>query len=246
MNTQVSATKRCCALFTLIAVAGCGSGGSATETGGYDPAAAAIQELTFDACSGEDTSGLGRNAIVVGTSCVSGKHGSAAEFHNPGFNTFGGSDWVELPAHTGAAVTFTAWVKWAGETVSGDGYAGAIWSLGTHTVEPFLSIWINEGSGRIWTDSYSTSPHKLTPGVWTMLTITSDGLGESLYLNGDLVNSAAFPAPKGFNGLPGYLARHFWASGQNAARFRGIIDEVKVYNIALSPAEVSALYNSTR
>lgn len=40
-----------------------------------------------------------------------------------------------------------------------------------------------------------------------------------------------------------YIGRNYWA-GSNAAYFDGLIDEVSVYNIALSDSEIQALYDS--
>jgi Concanavalin A-like lectin/glucanases superfamily len=210
------------------------------------PSDGLVGRWNFDTCDGTDSSASNRPAVITGSSCVDGKLGKAIQFSNPGFNTYGGSDWVTLPSHTSASVTFSAWVKWNGDAVSGDGFAGALWSLGVHTVGPALSIWINEGSGKIWTDWYTTSPHKLTPGIWAMLTIASDGLGEALYLNGELINAAAFTSPMDFNGQTSYLSHHFWDSGQNASRFRGVIDDARMYSRALTATEVRDLYLSTR
>ena len=158
-----------------------------------------VGHWSFDNCDGSDSSGLARTATVVNATCVAGRRGQALEFRNPGTNTFGGSDWVDLPPHSAAAVTFNAWVKWTGGTGRG-GQATALWALGTHTVGPYASIWVNEGTGKVWTDWYTNSPNQLVPGVWTMLTLVSDGQSESLYINGELVNMALRGGQVSFQG----------------------------------------------
>lgn len=207
------------------------------------PVADLVGFWRFDDCSGTDASGADRPATITHSTCTDAYAGKGLEFKNPGYNEGGGSDWVTLPAHPSAAVTFSAWVNWRGNP-DGAAYAGALWSLGIHTEKPFLSVWINEGNGKVWTDHYTTSRHKLVPGVWTMVTIASDGTTESLYLNGKLLNSATLPVPMNFSGLTGYIARHFWAGGQNAARFRGLVDEARTYSRALTEAEVQALFDA--
>lgn len=211
-----------------------------------DTSGGLVGQWLFDACDGTDSSGAARPASINNAACVAGHSGAGLEFRNPGTNLFEGSDWVTLPAHPSAAVTFSTWVKWNGDATSGLEYAGALWSMGVHTEQPYLSIWVNEGTGKIWTDSFTNSVYKLVPGVWTMLTITSDGAGEALYLNGELVNSAQFAAPMNFTGKTSYLARHFWASGNNAARFRGVLDGARTYSRALTPDEVRTLFAGTR
>ncbi|MBK6853645.1 MAG: S8 family serine peptidase [Burkholderiales bacterium] len=210
------------------------------------PAVGLIGKYTFDDCTASDSSGLGRNGLLTGTVCVPGRHGSALEFRNPSNNVFGGSHWVEFPPHTTNAVTFSAWVNWAGSTNGILTETSAIWSLGTHPTDSFMSIWVTEGLATIWTDNYTQNPYRMTPGTWTMLTITSDGTSESLYMDGVLLSTYSHVAAAGFVGKVSYLSRHFWAGGSHAARFRGVMDDVFVYDRALTPSEIQSLYMATK
>ena len=223
------------------------------------PSVGLIGRYSFDDCTAQDSSGLGRDGDF-GAACVADLKGMAARFQNPGTNLYGGAHSVHLPPHTSASITFSAWVKWEGSVWSSDSHAtgGAIWSLGTHVQGPFLSIWINEGGvsgdgGKIWSDWFPNSPHRLTPGVWAMLSLTSDGNGETLYINGEPVNSVRYPTPQRWSyvGQPSYLSKHFWANPDGGgrswvSRFRGVLDDVRIYDRVLSDAEIQQLYRATR
>jgi hypothetical protein len=223
------------------------------------PTVGLIGKYSFDNCTAQDSSGLGRDG-EFGAACVADLRGMAARFQNPATNAYGGTHSVHLPPHTAASITFSAWVKWEGSVWSGNSNAtgGAIWSLGTHVQGPFLSIWINEGGvsgdgGKIWNDWFPNSPHKLTPGIWAMLSLTSDGNGETLYINGEPVNSVRYPTPQrwSFVGQPSYLSKHFWANPDGGgrswvSRFRGVLDDVRIYDRVLSEAEIQQLYRATR
>lgn len=210
------------------------------------PVVGLIGKYSFDDCTASDSSGLGRDGLKTGTACVPGHRGNALQFRNPSNNVFGGVDWVTLPPHTSNSVSFSAWVNWSGSANGPVTQTSAIWSLGTHTSDSFMSIWVTEGLGTLWTDYYTPNPYRLTPGTWTMLTITSNGTSESLYMNGVLLSTYQNRAIGGFAGRTAYLSRHFWAGGQNAARYRGLMDDVFIYERVLTPDEVFALYLSTK
>ncbi|MFO1341081.1 MAG: LamG-like jellyroll fold domain-containing protein [Burkholderiaceae bacterium] len=230
------------------------------------PPSAPLRDLvgywTLDDCAlgtgrAADSSVMRREA-QYGAICVAGMRGSALQFQNPGTNTYGGSHSMHLPVHTSAAITFSAWVKWLGDLQSANTYgtAGALWSIGTHTTEPFMSIWINEGGiaadgGKIWTDRFPNSTYQLKRDEWTMVSIASDGTSETLYLNGEPINTSVYPRAVSYQGFESYVSKHFWGTpgvGRSdwAARFRGVVDDVRLYGRSLSGSEIRELYNATR
>jgi hypothetical protein len=73
---------------------------------------------------------------------------------------------------------------------------------------------------------------------WSHLAATYDGAAMQLYLNGVLRGSASLP-----NGAIPPSAQPIWigANGLFGHPFRGRIDEVRIYNRALSPGEIQAL-----
>ena len=221
-----------------------------------------VGHWTLDDCAlgtgrAADSSVLRREALY-GAICVPGMKASALEFMNPGTNTYGGTHSMHLGAHTSAAITFSAWVKWLGTLQSNNsfGTAGALWSIGVHGIDPFMSIWINEGGvaadgGKLWTDRLPNSTYQLRRDEWTMVSITSDGTSETVYVNGEPIGTASYPRAMSYQGVASYVSKHYWGSpgsGQTdwAARFRGVVDDVRMYGRSLSGAEIRELYYATR
>ena len=82
----------------------------------------------------------------------------------------------------------------------------------------------------------------LTPDTWQYLVITLDSnYVARVYLDGQLQGSIAGTGPLTYDGTQ-FVRLGRWGSG--GRYFNGLLDEVDVYNRALSPAEVTALYNA--
>jgi chitodextrinase len=84
--------------------------------------------------------------------------------------------------------------------------------------------------------------NELVPGTWTHVVVTHDGTEDKIFINGAMVNSKSsagalksttYPLGIGYNAVDGGN----W--------FDGTLDEVDVYNYALSNAEVADLYTAT-
>lgn len=88
-------------------------------------------------------------------------------------------------------------------------------------------------------DMDSGGDNALVPGTWTHVAMTHDGTNDKIYFNGEVVatkavdgalNSTSHPLGIGYNPVDG------------GNYFEGSLDEVRIYNRALSDAEVAALY----
>jgi len=79
------------------------------------------------------------------------------------------------------------------------------------------------------------------PGTWVYVVATFDGSVPRLYMNGSLVGSGA-PTSMGAVSMPLYFGT-FDRSPGSSSQFKGAIDDVAVYNRALSSAEVQQLYS---
>jgi len=81
---------------------------------------------------------------------------------------------------------------------------------------------------------------RLKPNTWTHITVTYDGATGCIYRNGKLRESGHIPA-EGFTGTAyiGGIEKH------NGGFWRGMIDEVALFNRALSEEEVGQLYLMT-
>ena len=81
----------------------------------------------------------------------------------------------------------------------------------------------------------------ITPGIWRQVAAVYDGTSVKIYLDGVLDGSiAATIAP-----MDGTTSLKIGARGDDAnIRFGGLIDDVKIYNRALSPTEIQTNFNS--
>ena len=97
------------------------------------------------------------------------------------------------------------------------------------------------GGGGAWgsgTPVYGTAA--LTANTWTHLTLTYDGVNLRLYVNGTLVATQARTGnmPTSANPL------QFGGDSTYAQFFQGTIDEVRVYNVALTATQIQADMNT--
>jgi hypothetical protein len=191
----------------------------------------------FDEGSGtvaSDSSGYGNNGTVYDALPVDGKYGKALSFPlNDGYVDLGDI----LRFETGDfSVSF--WVKYTSGTWAfiNKGYA-------FHGINGWGIAYENGVSvalqGRVGTPSNAP----LTENVWNFVTVTfdRDGLGKTC-INGVLKDSYDISDKQTISGTadPLYIGRYL-----GAMDFEGIIDEVRIYNRALSAAEIQADYQKS-
>jgi hypothetical protein len=80
-------------------------------------------------------------------------------------------------------------------------------------------------------------------GQWYYVAFTYDHSVAKMYINGDLVNSASKDANFTANSKDVFIGRD--ESSLYPYYFNGTIDEIRIYNRALSACEISCLVNST-
>ena len=184
-----------------------------------------------------DSSGNANHATATGSPAfVAGKYGSAMSLN-------GANQYAMVPAGIMAGVTnFTiaVWVYWNG----GNAWQ-RIFDFGN---DPTNYMFLTPGSGggtlrfAISTNSYSSEQtletSTLPVGQWRHVAVTRNGNAARLYTNGvlaasrkDLVSLASV----GTNVF--FLGRSLFASD---APLNGSIDEFRIYNAALSAAEIAA------
>jgi concanavalin A-like lectin/glucanase superfamily protein/galactose oxidase-like protein/Big-like domain-containing protein/Kelch motif protein len=186
----------------------------------------------------KDGSGQGNTGILSNaTWSASGKFGAALSFN-------GTSAWVTVADSASlnltTGMTLEAWVR----PTSGSGWRAAIlketpgglaWSLYT----------ANNGSrpvgyAHVDSDVPVTGTAAVPLNAWTHLAVTYDGTALRLYVNGTLVSTTA---------LAGAMATSADALriGGNSVwgeYFKGLIDEVRIYNRALSASEIEGDMNT--
>lgn len=100
-------------------------------------------------------------------------------------------------------------------------------------------VWTTNHENGISDMDAGDSTNALQPGVWTHAVMVHDGIKDRIYLNGELanekdvvgkLNSTSYPFGLGYNPVDG------------GNYFDGQLDEVQVYNYALSEGEISGLF----
>ena len=161
-------------------------------------------------------------------------------------NFDGTNDYVSIPNNpfsNNNTFTIQVWLK--PEAVGDNAYHGFV---GIQTSGRKPSLWVSAG-GDLHYDSYKGSQRFygtisdgsnkfFTASEWVHVGWTNDGSNYKFYKNGNLV--ATVTAPDTFNALDniGYQI------GKVDNYFKGQIDEVAIWDVALSAADVTALYNS--
>ena len=103
----------------------------------------------------------------------------------------------------------------------------------------------NAGTGYKWIVRNGVSPFgtaeggKISPGEWQFLVGTYDGATGVLYVDGAPVGSGGF-TPPGTVSLPVNIGAYFLGG----FGWKGRIDEVQIFNRALTPAEIVNLYEA--
>ena len=206
-----------------------------------DIASGLVGHWTFDEGSGStalDSSGNNSSGTISGPSWATGRIGSALSFD-------GSNDYVRVPYKSNlqlynSSFTFSSWIK---STDSDEGmivvrdsgnntYNEWYFGLNHNNLNGNLSIW----DGSNW---HATSSANVNDGGWHMATITYDGSVIRMYKDGNLVATTSSVTTNYSSTDDIYIG------GRNPALpryFNGVIDDVRVYNRALSASDISELF----
>ncbi len=177
-----------------------------------------------------DGSDAGNNGMIKGKpEWVDGKNGGALDFKVQG-------DYLEVPDSDSLKpdeMTFALWVNWTGDKLPAKPVQkykfeqfGYVFKMeGAET-----NMWIYDAAGQ--THMYRAKPLPV-PGEWTHLAVTFDGAVQRGYVNGVKgAGDMAWAGPIGHLDVPLIIG----ASGGDT--FTGMIDEIAIYNRALSEEEI--------
>jgi|CZKU01.1.fsa_nt_gi hypothetical protein len=124
-----------------------------------------------------------------------------------------------------------------GYTLEFGGYAG-----GNSAQQVFFYVYTGGTATGAGAPGWQSSPGKLVAtGSWVQAVGVYDGSQLGLYVNGTLVGFSAASGPIVASGNPLGFG-HNYGSGATNRAFVGLIDEVSIYNRALTATEVKALY----
>jgi len=203
-----------------------------------------VLDLTMDdVTSGQVNDGSGKNnhATINGAQIVSGRVGNAMEFD--------GDDYLSVPYSDSLRflneITVSAWVNKQQDL---DGWRVLVFKeIGTLTSEHFF-LGMNDNAYRwfVSTGAYSDTDQGPIANIdeWIHLTGTYDGQNVKLYVNGAEFFTNAHSGSFLNDNNPLLIGAGTNDQTSFIEHFTGKIDELKIFNYALTASEVQSLYNS--
>ncbi len=173
-----------------------------------------------------DSSSNGNPLTIAGGTWVDGKTGKALKF--------GGSGYASANIGSGKItnkVTMTAWVKFL--SLNGQQDFLGVWDAASNryvaykTSDNYIRFWSNK-----WDATYI--PTQVSKDVWYRVAFVYDGTNERIYLDGREVSSSVQPFTLSNNQQTVYLS-------DGGLPLNGVIDEVRIYNRALTADEIQQL-----
>jgi len=221
-----------------------------------DPSDGLVGYWNFDEGTATDQSGNGNHGTKYGgPATVTGISGSALSFD-------GVDDWIDCgngaSLNPSTAITLAAWYKptisWYGAgndpiidkpytSLSGPTYQYHLGVCGNlYPVPSHLAVGFDLSPGGTW--HWTSAPaNTLTFHQWSFIVGTYDGSIMKLYVNGVLKSSKAVSGTISNYGQHLRIAKYFNFYGQ-ATFLPGVIDEVRIYNRALSVSEIQYLHDN--
>jgi len=143
-----------------------------------------------------------------------------------------------------AEVTVAAWIKvnrfdkeYQAIVTKGDSAWRLQRNANTDTLE-FACSGLAIPDGSQWGGLYGN--RSVNDGKWHHIAGVYDGRNMYIYIDGEVDSTQPASGPIGTNDHPVYIGENAEMTGRF---WNGLIDDVRVYNGALGPAEIKALYN---
>ncbi|WP_348797053.1 LamG domain-containing protein [Flavobacterium adhaerens] len=197
----------------------------------------AIQEFNFDGNLSNTDKTISFNGVVKYVNDRSGVANKAIRIHNTTLEAIIGN----LPL-SNAKRSVSIWLKY--NTVASANY---IWGYGSLTNAQYYGL-LQQGTTTSSSDLNLAGwgpandvivTTSISPDTWYNYTVTYDGLTSRIYRNGELIKSSISPRK-----LTSALVFSIGKMG-DAVSINADIDDLKIYNVALTGEEVSALYNNS-
>ncbi|MFH0924245.1 MAG: LamG-like jellyroll fold domain-containing protein [bacterium] len=203
-----------------------------------------VGEWKFDEGTGTtatDMSGSGNNGTISGATWSDGKFGNSLSFNgvDPYYVDCGTNSNLTLTNN----LTIEAWIKWTGD---GNSYQAIVSKrLGGGLVNYYLRI--DKASKTLFLIAYSNSTEywknsTLTVPIneWIHVAVTFDNGNTHFYINSVDDGLKSFPVSSLFSNGQSVRIGYY----DNSQIFSGLIDQVRIYNRALSATEVAASYRN--
>ncbi len=216
---------------------------------------------SFCNCNASDNSGNNLHGVIAGSpECIPGQRGEGLLFNQtPGSNGCGqnGGEYVQLPA-TGPiwqdGFTVCAWVRFDNlayfERIidfgnsSGDSGGMPVW-FGREGSSNNLALesWISSNGSTNRSTGRLVAQNAITNGSIEYYCATISGDSMKIYVNGVLKAQKKGHPIKNVSRSNNFIGRSNWCS--NDPDFKGFMDEVRIYNRALSESEINSLFLQT-
>jgi Leucine-rich repeat (LRR) protein/sugar lactone lactonase YvrE len=205
---------------------------------------------TFDDCDAKDNSGNDIHGVIYGApKCVDGIQGKGLSFN-------GIDESITVDGHihfAGQNITTTAWV-YIEEATKGSVVFKYDWlhanginySMGTGGLGKYANtIGMRTESAKDDEDIGKSYPRTENEQGWVHLAMVLTPESQKLYANGEL-KEEVITLPEGFEAYTGPRPLEIAGVRHNSDHefFNSVMDEVRLYNRALSASEIQALYNA--
>lgn len=195
--------------------------------------------------NGNDSSAMKNNATAInakgGITYVDGIVGKAAKFNGASYFEIKDNNSLDLDNYT-----ISLWVN--EDKTSGYNPILAKYGESTDKKASSYSLYDSYDQSGISMDmalfgeddsniSFNTDA-KVTPGRWYHCTVTYDGKNVKIYNNGTLVKTIECDSTISYSSGPLWIGAFM-----DGSFFKGMMDELRIYNYALTPTEVKKLYS---
>jgi hypothetical protein len=162
---------------------------------------------------------------------------NSATISSDGASFNGSSNWVSIPYGAGidpsvTPMTFSMWVK---PNVLTD----AMFFSASYSPRLYIGVQGGDWEMGIQNSSWGSGPTDVTTN-WTHVVVTMDGANAKMYINGTYDHQKAYTA---YNFLANF---NVGRTPAGSYYFNGSVANLKIYNRALSAAEVISLYDKGR
>ncbi len=191
-----------------------------------------------------DVTGKGNNGTLTNGPAWTAS-GAVFEMTAPG-NALafdGVDDSADAPSSFSGTLSIEAWIKPSAITGYHEivcyGDSGNSGNTAEFRLTPAGNIEYGQAQPGVSWSAFSSST-SIAPGVWTHVSVVKSGTNASLYINGKLDKTGSITNSPTVNRL--YIGSRRY-SGSNNQFFKGLVDEIRIWNIARTEAQIQADVN---
>ena len=216
------------------------SGYTLKTTNALDITSGLLAAYAFDEGTGNstaDSSGNSRTGSLHNTSwSTDAKFGKALSFNGSNSSSYLSASAAGLPA-TNAPQTISLWVSLSSRSSA----TLSVVSLADKTQAVSVQLGFKDSRPGVWQKNtgWLVTGNQLPSRTWNYYAYTFDGKTHRFYFNGTEVSHSTI-TPQGATVNIMEIGRGLG----NAEYFKGILDEVRIYNRALSDAEIHAVMDT--